>query len=353
MVSRKKIMVIALAVAVIMSVAGCGEATDSNYTSEYTVDDYDSSHDSYDASGFDTSDNSYAEESEALGDAVTEGDSAELAEESGDTTNETEALVEDEDTTTERKVIYTSNISIETKKFDQDLDAIKELISSNDGFYESSSLYGSETGEARSATFVARIPSANYSAFMDSVGDIGSVTYKNENADDITSSYVDVATRINTLQVKLDRLTELEKNAETVEELLQIEDRINEVTYEIESYKAQLRTFDDQVEYCTISIDLTEVIEYSEVRPETTMTRFQKAFVNSISGFLLVLQNIVILIIYMLPYLIVIGLIVLIILLATRKSRKARKANPMPPVPPMTNMPMNNTVEKQDEFDEK
>lgn len=223
---------------------------------------------------------------------------------------------------TSRKIIYTSNIGIESKKFDDDVAAVKNLVTSNGGYIESSSQYGSTEYSNRSASFTARIPADKYDEFMNSVGTVGSMTSKYENVDDITSSYVDVQARLNSLNTKLERLQELEQKAETVEDLLSIEDRINEVQYQIESYTAQKRVYDDQVDYSTVDISITEVATYTEVKADTAWNRFVDAFKGSCAGFISFLQSLVIAIIYLLPYILIAVIILLIISKARAKKGK-------------------------------
>ncbi|SDH28058.1 protein of unknown function [Pseudobutyrivibrio sp. 49] len=231
----------------------------------------------------------------------------------------------DSEYTTGRKIIYSSNISIETKNFDEDIVAIKKLVQSNGGYYESSSITGTAEYGGRYANYTARIPSAKYQAFMDSVGDIGSVTSSDEAVEDITSNYVDVQARLKSLRTKLERLQELEANAETVEDLLNIEDRINDVQYDIENYTAQLKVLDDKIDYCTVSIHVDEVITYTEIKADTFWNRFVEAIGDSLSGFVTFLQGLVIVIVYILPYAIVGVIIAGIVLFMIKKKGTAPK----------------------------
>ena len=228
-----------------------------------------------------------------------------------------------------RKIVYSSSIGIESKKFDEDVKTIKGLISSNGGYVENSSQYGSAENGDRDCRFTVRVPSKNYDAFMNAVGSVGSMTSKYENVDDITSEYVDVQARLKSLDTKMERLRELEEKAETVEELLQIEDRINDVQYQIESYTAQKRVYDDKVDYSTVEIDINEVATFTEVKADTFWNRFTEAIADSFASFMAFLQGFVIALVYILPYLIVVGVVALIVLLCNRKKlaehRKIRK----------------------------
>ncbi len=221
-----------------------------------------------------------------------------------------------------RKIVYTSNIGIESKKFDEDVVTVKGLITSNGGYIQSSSQYGSAEYGNRDCHFTARIPAKSYDAFMSAVGSVGSMTSKYEDVQDITSEYVDVQARLKSLNTKMERLRELEAKAETVEELLQIEDRINDVQYQIESYTAQKRVYDDQVDYSTVDITIEEVATFTEVKADTAWNRFVDAAKDSCSGFITFLQDFVIALIYLFPYALIIVVIIFIIAFIRRKKGK-------------------------------
>ena len=61
------------------------------------------------------------------------------------------------------------------------------------------------------------------------------------------------------------------------------------------------------------------------MKKDTAWNRFTEAFGDSISGFVSFLESLVIAIIYLFPYLIVIGIITLIVLKVTKKKRLERK----------------------------
>lgn len=305
---RRFAILLALSLSSLVVVTGCG-GSDSASTSTYeaAAADYDS------GSGFDSAVGSFY------------ADKNEIAEEKTEAPREGEAGPEEQEYTTSRKIVYNSSISIETKNFDEDIVAIKKLVQSNGGYYESSSITGTAEYGGRYANYTARIPSAKYEAFMESVGNIGSVTSTDENVEDITSSYVDVQARLKSLHTKLERLQELEANAETVEDLLNIEDRINDVQYDIENYTAQLKLYDDKVDYCTVTINVDEVVTYTEIKADTFWNRFTEAIGDSLSGFVNFLQGLVIVIVYVLPYAIVAALIACIVLFILKKKGKTPK----------------------------
>ena len=326
---RKLISILAIVITISMFAVACGQNNDSAATaSEPAVEANDG------GSGFasKTSGSFRADDVDSSAEVNT-AEATEQAADGKDLAPGDVAGADSPDTVTydtSRKIVYNSNISIESKKFDDDDKALKDLVKQNKGYFESSSIEGSAESSRRTAYYTVRIPAANYDSFMDAVGGIGSVINSSSNANDITSSYVDVQARLKTLNTKLARLEELEAKAESVEDLLDIEDRINDVVYEIESYSAQLKMYDDWIDYCTVNVDIREVATYTEPKQETIWNRYGEAFKNSLDGFIKVVQGIVFVLIYLLPF-IVVGLIVFFIVRAIIKKKRSAKQTVQPP----------------------
>ena len=155
------------------------------------------------------------------------------------------------------------------------------------------------------------------------MGNVGSITYRSEQTEDITSRYVDVQARIDSLEAQRTRLQQLRDQADTLEDLLTIESQLSEVQYQLESYTAQRTLYDDQVDYCTVTVSLSEVQAYTPVN--TFSSRLSSAFGESLHGFVRFWQDLAILLVYALPYLAVLAVLaVLLIFVVKRLPRKKR-----------------------------
>lgn len=220
-----------------------------------------------------------------------------------------------------RKIIYTSQLDVETRDFDSSHTLLRSTATELGGYLESSSCYGSAENGNRCTDDTYRIPAAHYQEFLNSVGNVGSITYRSEQTEDITSRYVDVQARIDSLEAQRTRLQQLRDQADTLEDLLTIESQLSEVQYQLESYTAQRTLYDDQVDYCTVTVSLSEVQAYTPVN--TFSSRLSSAFGESLHGFVRFWQDLAILLVYALPYLAVLAVLaVLLIFAAKRLPRK-------------------------------
>ena len=181
-----------------------------------------------------------------------------------------------------RKLIKTMAFSIETQEFDRSTAVISALVARLGGYVEDASVSGSSISrnESRTAKYVLRIPVSSLAEFDSNVSDIGNITKRSENVKDITLAYTDTASRLKSLETQRDTLIELMSRAESLEDMLTIQDHLTGVEYELERYASQLRLYDNQVEYSSVSITLSEVRTYTEPQevPVTFGERISAAF---------------------------------------------------------------------------
>ena len=81
--------------------------------------------------------------------------------------------------------------------------------------------------------------------------------------ENITLAYNDTETYKQTLEIEQDKLLELLEQAQTVDEIIQVRDRLSQLQYQIEMQGTRLRTYDDQVAFATVHFSVDEVVELS------------------------------------------------------------------------------------------
>ena len=161
------------------------------------------------------------------------------------------------------KIIYTANLSLESKDYDAARAALDAAAAQAGGYMESSS---------------------EYSGTEDSRSEAGNVTYKNQEADDVTAQYMDVEARLENLKAQRTRLQQLQQQAETLSDLLEIESSLTEVQSQIESWQSQMDWYSNQVEQCTVYVSLSEVKTYSPPS-EGFVSRMADAFASGWQNF--------------------------------------------------------------------
>ena len=187
-----------------------------------------------------------------------------------------------------RKLIITRNFEVETMDFDGLLTAIASGASSLGGYIENSSIesggtsspflssenaeelyygereYSSIRERGRTAYYVVRIPAEKLDSFTEAVKSACNVVSESMSTNDITLQYVDTDSRRAALEKEQERLLEMMEQAESVDEMIQVENALTDVRTELQQIKSKLKVYDNQVAYSTVNISITETAEYTE-----------------------------------------------------------------------------------------
>ncbi len=229
------------------------------------------------------------------------------------------------------KLIKTVDMTVETKEYDALIASIQQEIKTLGGYIENfnaynGSKYSGRTSE-RNADITVRIPQDKLDVFVSSVSELGNVVRRSESVQNVTLKYVDLDSHKKALQAEYDRLIQLLEKAESIEDIITIENRLSSVRYQIEGMEAQLRTIDNQVSYSTVYMNIDEVAVFTPVVEEkTAFERIAEGFKENLTDIGISVQEFVIAFIINIPYLIIWAVIILVVVLIIRKSAKKRKA---------------------------
>ena len=304
-----------MALCLALSLAGCGS---SKYDAATSMPEMAS-----DSANYKSGANNYAGESFAASESYEDADYEEAADDTADAGSGNESVASN------RKLIKRVNITAETREFEKLTNHIEKLVEKLGGYMESADVYsgsGYNGGSVRHANYTARVPVAKMSELVDDVGENANITNKNESAEDITLQYVDSQSRKEALQVEYDRLMEILKQAEDVDTIVALEQRITEVRYEIQNIESTLRTYDNLVDFATVSITITEVEVYTPepVKKVSDWERMTEGFMHSVKDVGRGILNFLIGLVIALPYLVVWAVVIFVIFLIVRAIWKGR-----------------------------
>lgn len=268
--------------------------------------------------------NSYAQEAE-----IAEEDAA--YEEGG---AETKAEEVSENPQAGRKLITTMTLSAETEYFDDLMGNLERQVEELGGYIENSNqwngsvdYYGNRRSN-RSASLTIRIPAEKLDGFVALMEESSNITNKSREVEDVTLAYVDLESHKKALVTEEERLLELMEMAETVEDLISIEDKLANVRYQLESMESQLRTYDNKINYSTVHLDIQEVERLTPPEDITTWGRIKNGFSENLYGLGVDIENIFIGLIINIPYilawLVVLGVVLLIVVCLLRREKKKK-----------------------------
>ncbi len=239
-----------------------------------------------------------------------------------------------------RKIVYSGNAQIQTKNYDTAKKQMLQLVEDCGGFIKDQSettdsdsgyYYASEDefdrdNARRIWSLTVRIPSKNFDRFFDGAGKIdGKITERSSNSQDLTRTYQDNEDRLRALRTEQDRLLELLKKAENVADMITIEDKLADVRARIAELSRKNNQIDYDVSYSTVDVTLREVKFYSPQKISYA-EQLRNAFEDSGETFVNAMQQLLIVLIYLLPFIIVLVLVLLIaaIIFTVRKIKRRR-----------------------------
>ena len=231
----------------------------------------------------------------------------------------------------ERKIIKTANISAQATDFDEAVKMIEQLCIDLGGYIESSSVSGkslTNKGNYRYANYTLRIPAESFDGFSEGIGGIVNVTSSSSSSDEVTSTYYDIKSRIEVLEMQKESLQKLyDEYTEygNIDYLLELQDKLYEVISEIEAYETQIRLYDSKVAYSTVHLNISEVKEYTEEEEKPFGNELLDALKGGWDFFLTVCQGILIVLVACLPFLVFCGIVAFVIVIICVSSAKKKR----------------------------
>lgn len=228
-----------------------------------------------------------------------------------------------------RKLIQKVWLRAETEDMDIMLSNVESRIAQLGGYVEGQEVYNGSAYSGRryrTAELTIRIPAKNVDQFTEQVGQVSNIVSSNKTMDDVTLTYVATESRVTALEIEESRLLELLAKAENMADLLTIEARLTDVRTELEQVKTTLRVYDNQVDYGTVYLTISEVKEYTVVdEPETVWERIGAGLKESFEALGDFFVELFVFLVVSLPHLLLIGAVVVVIVVIIRR-RKKKKA---------------------------
>jgi hypothetical protein len=156
---------------------------------------------------------------------------------------------------------------------------------------------------------IVRVPSENFDALVADARALGRVESAETNSRDVSGQLVDIEARLESLRAERDQLRTLYRQANTTDDVLAVQRELSDVQREIERLEAHQRSLEDRVAYSTLTLRLEEPRPRPDrVAPDRWYdTPVVAAFLESISGVVVVARVLVAGFAYAVPYLVVFG----------------------------------------------
>lgn len=160
-----------------------------------------------------------------------------------------------------KKVVKTGGIDFQSENIAKDYKKIREILPKFKAYIENENQ--SKTSQRISYDLTVRVPSDSYDSLYCSLSNLA---YRLDNryssVEDVTARYYDLDTRIKNKIALEQRYVELLLKASVIKDILEIENKLNELRTEIESIQGQFNYLSKQVTHSTISLSFYEVLPY-------------------------------------------------------------------------------------------
>lgn len=161
-----------------------------------------------------------------------------------------------------KKIIKDGRLGLKVDDIEKAKAQIDTLVKAYDGYFSNERFNNTESKAFFNLEI--RIPSERFETFISNVEKgKGEVLYKEIDARDVTDQFIDLETRLKNKKSYLVRYNELLKEANTVKEILEIQEEIRQLEEEIESTTGRLKYLTDQVDYSTLNLNLEKQKDFT------------------------------------------------------------------------------------------
>src|SRR5437899_4027907 len=157
-----------------------------------------------------------------------------------------------------RKLIRNANVELEIVSFDDAVEKITEFANEERGYVATTSSEKQANGKLKGEIVVKVLPE-NLDHFLQKLRGIGELKNQTLGTEDVTKAYFDTDARLKNARVMEQRLIDMLKTKTgKVSDLLQVEKELGRVREEIEKMQGELKYWDSQVQFATVTISLAE-----------------------------------------------------------------------------------------------
>ena len=230
----------------------------------------------------------------------------------------------------ERKFIQDGTLNLRSSDIDKTYDSLLALTQKLGGrlvSYEAQS-----QDERRWINMKVALPFGKLPEFMDTTADhVTKIETKTVTSEEVTEAYYDTKTRIESNENLIAHYRTMLTKAETIEETLLVQGRIDELTTELESLKGRLKLLDSLTQESRVDISIRMETDPTITKPDVTWKTLKWSDVgylmkNAIQkvgiGIVLAFQYFLIFLVYASPFILLAGLIILLIVFLGRRKRK-------------------------------
>ncbi|MDR0944322.1 MAG: DUF4349 domain-containing protein [Ruminococcus sp.] len=233
----------------------------------------------------------------------------------------------------EKMIIRNAELTIQTLNIDDTYNKLTGKLYELGGSIFAENSYKNDF--SAEASLIFKIPPQNLDKFLAYAEECGNVTNKNVTSEDITSQYIDTEIRLENKKRNLEKYYGYLDEATRSSDVIAIQNEIDRITSDIESYQGMLNYWSRSVSESTVNIEIRQLQDPNEIEIEDvefstlSLENMGKIMANGVKKcadvIVTILQWILIVIVTLSPVILLAAVIVTIIILIVKRKKRVKK----------------------------
>jgi hypothetical protein len=152
-------------------------------------------------------------------------------------------------------------LSVKSGEFDSKLAAVRALVQLEQGYIAGTDAQASPANpneQIRSGVISFMIPAAKFDDAIDQLSRLGKVQNEHISGNDVSAQYVDLQARLGNLEAQRNAMLALLGRANTVSDIIAVQNQLGQITMQIEQIKGQISYIDHNTAFSSVSVSITE-----------------------------------------------------------------------------------------------
>jgi hypothetical protein len=191
---------------------------------------------------------------------------------------------------TDRALILTASVAMRAKEPWTVSDRVQAITAGLGG--DVLSLAQSGSGDQRTATLSIRVPQARFNDALRQIREIGDIEVVSSNVDgkDVTDQFVDLQARLSAKQAEEQRYVALLARANTIDDILKIDQVLSSVRVQIEQLTGQVNSIKARTTYSTINVHVSPLAAAPVPTPDPKAYDPSKTFERALAALSAILR---------------------------------------------------------------
>lgn len=227
------------------------------------------------------------------------------------------------DASIERSQIITGDLYLTVDAPLEAADQVQDIVESAGGRVDSRSEYTDWQTELPSAYLWVRIPTDALDDTLSSIEALGVLESKSINNSDVTLQVVDLDARIGVLESSIQKLRDLQDQAATTAELIEVETALSDRQAELDSLNSQRNYLTDQVQYASIGVQLSS----PDVAPEREPGGFLDGIISGWNAMIAFFAGTIVFFGFMVPWVALLAAVAVVVWIVVAVRRNHSRTN--------------------------